>query len=1012
LVALHSASQALNQGDCSLALIGGVSALTSPSPFAHFDAGGTAADGRSKSFSAAADGIGWSEGVGVLVVARLSDALRDGREVLAVIRSSAVGQDGASNGLTAPNGPSQERVIHRALAAAELEVSDVDVVEAHGTGTVLGDPIEAQALIATYGRRRPEDRPLWLGSLKSNIGHTQAAAGIGGIIKMVQAMRHGVLPRTLHADEPSPHVDWSAGTVRLLAESRSWPESDRPRRAGVSSFGVSGTNAHVIIEQVPEPAETAPTPVHAPVPWVLSAKSAAALAEQARQLFATPVESAVDIGFSLATTRSRLEHRAVAVGADRAGLLDAIGALGGDAVPPNLVTGVAELRGKTVFVFPGQGSQWAGMAMELWSTDPAFAARMDECEQALASHVDWSLREVLTDEAALERVDVVQPALFAVMVSLAEHWRFHGVQPDAVVGHSQGEIAAACVAGALSLEDAALVVSRRSKAIATLLAGRGGMMSVALPLAEVESLIGGGVWIAAVNGPRSVVVAGTPEALDALHTIAEAAGGRPRRVPVDYASHTPHVEAIEAELSSTLADVRPRTARIPFFSTVTGGWLDGPELDAAYWYRNLRQAVRFEHAVHALAGQGFRFFIETSGHPVLTAGVQDAVESLGVDAAVLGTLRRGEGGPQRFLLSTAEAHVRGLAVDWGPCFPGAQRVDLPTYAFQNQRFWLSSGPAQPREDEWQYQIAWQPVRAADATAGNWLVVFPSTVDNCDWAADRVVVDAPDREEIGHRLRAALAEAPRIDGVLSLLGTAAATVALTQALGDVGLAAPLWLATRGAVSVNAGDRLESPEQAELWGLGRVIALEHPERWGGLVDLPTLPGEEVLAHLVRADGENELAVRGDKVLARRLVRVSDTAKPAGSWRPTGTVLVTGGTGALGGHVARWLATAGAEHLVLTSRRGEDARVGRQVMFDAEKLKIQKPANLSSKPAIIFISSTLRKPKKALRMRHIKYREGLPFFLPRCNRISTMTLQSGTPIIQNTSNKSANTIWKWKQ
>ncbi|MFI9383507.1 SDR family NAD(P)-dependent oxidoreductase [Kutzneria sp. NPDC052558] len=918
LVALHLAVQALRSGECSLAVVGGATVMSTPGMFVEFSRQrGLSRDGRCKAFGAGADGTGWGEGAGVLLVERLSDARRHNHPVLAVVRGSAINQDGASNGLTAPNGPSQERVILRALVAAGLSVSDVDVVEAHGTGTVLGDPIEAQALIATYGRRAA-DRPLWLGSLKSNIGHTQAAAGIGGVIKMVQAMQHGVLPRTLHADVPTPHVDWSAGTVRLLSESRPWPETDRPRRAGVSSFGVSGTNAHVIIEQAPAPAEIAPTPVRGPVPWVLSARSAAALAEQARRLSATVAESPVDIGFSLATTRSRLEHRAVAVGTERAELLDAFG---GDGVSPNLVSGVAELRGKTVFVFPGQGSQWAGMALDLWSAGGAFAARMDECGQALKSSVDWTLRDVLADAEALERVDVVQPALFAVMVSLAEHWRSYGVEPDAVVGHSQGEIAAACVAGALSLEDAALVVALRSKAIATSLAGRGGMMSVALPADEVRSLLGKDVWIAAVNGPRSVVVAGAPEALDALHAAAEAVGGRPRRVPVDYASHTPHVEAIEAELAATLAAVRPRAARIPFFSTVTGDWLDGSELDGAYWYRNLRQAVRFEDAVHALARQGFRFFIETSGHPVLTAGVQDAVDSLEIDAAVLGTLRRGEGGPQRFLLSTAEAHVRGLAVDWAACFADAHRVDLPTYAFQNQRFWLSSGPARD-ESEWQYRVAWQPVESPGAVAGNWLVVLPATAGDRDWAATRLVVDTPDRAEIGRRLRAVLTETERIDGVLSLLDTTAATVALTQALGDVGLTAPLWVGTSGAVSVDGDDRLESPEQAQLWGLGRVIAVEHPERWGGLIDLPTLSDAAVLRHLVRTDGENELAIRGDAVFARRLVRVAEAGTPAGSWRPTGTVLVTGGTGALGGHVARWLATSGAEHLVLTSRRGEDA------------------------------------------------------------------------------------------
>ncbi|MET9002969.1 SDR family NAD(P)-dependent oxidoreductase, partial [Amycolatopsis sp. NPDC004169] len=550
LVALHLAVQSLRLGECSMALAGGVTVMATPGTFVEFSRQrGLAADGRCKAFADAADGTAWGEGAGLLLLERLSDARRHGHRVLAVVRGSAVNSDGASNGLTAPNGPAQQRVIRAALADAGLSASDVDAVEAHGTGTTLGDPIEAQALIATYGQER--ETPLWLGSVKSNIGHTQAAAGVAGVIKMVMAMHHGVLPRTLHVDAPSSHVDWSAGAVELLAEAREWT-ADRPLRAAVSSFGMSGTNAHTVLEAVPPP-ETTPTAAPGPVPWVLSARSAEALRGQAQALLTRVDESPADVGFSLVTTRAALPHRAVVVGDLAAGLT----ALAEDAPAANVVTGATGDPGKVALVFPGQGSQWAGMALELAESSEVFAARLDECAAALSSFVDWSLREVLADAEALTRVDVVQPALFAVMVSLAELWRSFGVVPDAVVGHSQGEIAAAVVSGALSLPDGARVVALRSKAILAL-AGRGGMVSVAAPLADVEARLTEGLAVAAVNGPAAVVVSGEPQALDALIVSCEADGIRAKRVPVDYASHSPQVEQLRAELLDVLAPITPR----------------------------------------------------------------------------------------------------------------------------------------------------------------------------------------------------------------------------------------------------------------------------------------------------------------------------------------------------------------------------------------------------------------------------------------------------------------------
>ncbi|MER5356460.1 type I polyketide synthase, partial [Kitasatospora sp. NPDC002551] len=711
LVALHLATQALRRGDCSLALVGGSMVMSTPVAFIEYARQrALSSDGRCKAFSARADGTGWGEGVGMLLVERLSDARRHGHPVLAVVRGSAVNQDGASSGLTAPNGPSQQRVIRAALADARLSAAEVDAVEAHGTGTRLGDPIEAGALLATYGTERPEGRPLWLGSLKSNIAHTQAAAGVGGVIKMVLAIRHGILPKTLHAEERSPIVDWEAGGVELLTESREWPRTGAPRRAAVSGFGFSGTNAHVILEQAPEPsadeeeAADPAAPAEAPsvLPFLLSGRTAEALRAQAGRLLdhlgAHPDPAAADLGYSLALQRASLEHRAVLVARDRDGLLEGLRALAAGEPAARLVQGVADGRRKTVFVFPGQGSQWDGMARPLLASSPAFAEQLRACDAALAPYLDWSVVDVLTGAAGAppaDRTDVVQPVLFSMMVSLAALWRSHGVEPAAVVGHSQGEVAAAFVAGALSLEDAARVVALRSKA-ALEIEGKGGMLSV---LASAERIaprlepLDDRLSLAAGNSPTSVTVAGDPDALDELLALLTADGIKARRVPgVLLASHSPQVEALRERLLADLAPVAPRAARIPFYSTVTGALQDAAGLDADYWYRNMRLPVEFERAVRALLADGHGAFVEAGPHPVLAMAMQETFEDAGAGAVAVGTLRREEGGFDRFLTSLGELHVAGGPVDWATVFAGtgARGVPLPTYAFQRQRYWLES----------------------------------------------------------------------------------------------------------------------------------------------------------------------------------------------------------------------------------------------------------------------------------------------------------------------------------
>ncbi|MGW9554643.1 type I polyketide synthase [Nocardiopsis sp. NPDC055551] len=953
LVGIHLAAGALRRGECDLALAGGATVMSTPDVFTEFSRlRGLSPDGRCKSFAASADGTGWSEGAGLLLVERLSDARRNGHRVLALISGSGVNQDGASAGLSAPNGPAQERLIRQVLTTAGLSFADIDLIEAHGTGTPLGDPLEANALLATYGAERPVDDPIRLGSLKSNIGHAQAAAGVGGVIKVVEAIRHGVMPRTLHADEPTPHVDWDGGALSLLTEARDWPAREGPRRAGVSAFGFSGTNAHLIVEEAsptPEPDVAAATVPPPPVlPYVLSAGTPEVLRTQAERIGALVAEGTgpdpLDLSYSLARTRSALRHRAVAVAADRSELVENLLALA-DGGPDTIVDARGE--GRLAFMFTGGGAQRAGMARELAVAFPAFADAFDEVCVALDEHLPRPLRSVIESGDELDQIDYTLASLFAVGVALYRLLEGWGVRADYLVGHSTGELIAAHLAGVLSLSDAAVLVTARGRLMRALPEG-GAMIAVEATEDEARETLDadGRAVIGTINGPRAVVLSGDEDAVHAVARVWSDRGRSTRVLPILRASHSHRMDPMLDEfraIAEGLTFHRPRTGIV---STVTGevesgdGWTS-PE----YWVEQLRRPVRFSDAVRTLEAQGVTTLLELGPDGVLSAMAAASVD----DAVTVPAMRKDQSEPRTLVHALSVLHSRGVPVDWAAFFAGmgAQAMDLPTYPFRKERYWLD--PAPPTESDVGggteepdplgalHRVDWLPdaVRPS-ARPVTWATLGERAGEGIEAYADFSAFGEAVRSGVDVQALVLPLTAVEPDAVARTCDTLRRWTA-DERFADT----RLIIATRGAVAVKDGEAPD-PNAAAIWGLIRSAQAEAPDRFV-LVDTDVdddavVVPPSLLSALLVAD-EPQAAVRDGKVLVPRLSRLRPSAAreaEAPVWDKRGTVLITGGTGMLGATIARHLVTVhGVTNLLLASRTGVPADGADQVLTEIAEL-----------------------------------------------------------------------------
>jgi len=1027
LVAVHLACQSLLDHECDLALAGGVTVRVPIRAGYRYEAGNIQSpDGHCRPFDAAAQGTVFASGAGVVVLKRLADALADGDVIDAVIKGSAVNNDGSLKaGFTAPSEDGQAQVVAEALAVAGVEPATIGYVEAHGTATSIGDPIEVAALARAFksraGRASLAPATCALGSVKSNLGHLESAAGIAGLIKTVLALKHDQIPATLHFTKLNPAIDLAGTPFYVNSRLAPWPPGQTPRRAGVSSFGIGGTNAHVVVEEAParrapdrspeEPGHPAPGQVPAR-PYVLAVSArgpgaAAATARRYRDFLADGGPGAgldlADVCWSAGTRRPQHSHRIAVAGRDRSELTAALATAAGDEAGPAAVQSGS--AGKIVFVFPGYGSQQAGMGRQLLAREPVFRAAVERCDEAVRRQAGWSPLAALAgpDDAGdlLGRPDVLQLTLFCVQAGLTAWWRWAGIEPAAVVGHSMGEVAAAHAAGSLSLDDAVRVLHQRSQLIREV-TGQGTMLATGLTLDQAEELLGGHgeqVCAAIINSPRSTVLSGDPAALETIAAALAARGVFHRWVSIDFASHSPQMDQLTTRLAQSLAEIHPSAAAVPVISTVTGAPIDGGRLDGGYWAANLRRPVQFAEASGWLAEHGHDLFVEISPHPVLLPAIEDSMFHLRRPGTVVPSLRRGRD-EQRSLADGLAALCRaGHPIGWDQLYPAGGFVRLPSYPWQRSRHWIDPptvpGAAQHGIADWFYQLGWQPKpwpRTPDAQpaarrpAGpeRWLVFADSggtgqalvrrlrqrghvasvavPADgyrhdarqsefglNPSCAADftRMLADSPDGYDEVAYLWALDATPAEPAGPGDLFGATSLTCGGALHLAQAMLAQPwaaasrLWLVTRGAQALPTANPRPAPAQASLWGLGRTLRTEHPELACMLVDLdasrPDQDAQTLLTEAAAGPGRpsDQVGFRDGDRFAARLARAAATQPSPGAespdrFRADACYLITGGLGALGLRVARWMTGHGARYLALVSRH-EPAGPARAVIAE---------------------------------------------------------------------------------
>jgi acyl transferase domain-containing protein/acyl carrier protein len=969
LVAVHLAVQALRSGECPLALAGGVNVILQPHvSLAYSRSGMLAADGRCKFGDASGDGYVRSEGAGLVVLKPLAQALADGDRVYAVVRGSAVANDGRSSGsLGTPSREGQEALLRAAHRDAGVEGSRVGYVEAHGTGTRTGDPVELSALAAALSPGRAPGRRAWVGSVKTNLGHTEGAAGVAGLIKAALALHHREIPPSLHLREPNPAVPWAGAPFAIPTALTPWPDGDGPRLAGVSAFGIAGTNAHVVLEEAPpRPPRPAPAPERPVSLLPLSARSPEALrALAARWADRVDVPGAAlpALCAAAATRRTPLEQRAAFVAEGGEALAAQLRGYAAGAPAP--AEGVAAGRLRVAFVFPGQGGQWAGMARELLDREPAFREALLAADRAAAPLTGWSIAERLrapADAPGQADIDVVQPVLLAVCMAHAALWRAMGIEPAAVVGHSMGEIAAAWLAGALGLDQAMRIVCRRS-ALMRRVAGRGAMALVDLGREAAQARLRGRealLSVAVCNAPRQSVISGEPAAVDAVLAELEREGVFCRRVKVDVASHSPQMEPLAAELAGELRGLAPGAAALPLYSTVLARRVEGAELGAEHWGRNLRQPVLFAQTLAAMLADGITAFVEVGPHPVLLPSVEQAAQAAGTPAVTVASGRREEPEQATFLAGLGKLWAAGVEVDWGRLGLSASAglpdgAPLPLYPWQRERHWIegaeldasagteSAAAERPSAEEraWLHRAVWEEAApGAAGSTGRWLVAAADAGAGAALAQALAAAGCEARAVGSDALEDALRSpsgSPESVAILAGAGEGVSYLPVRALQAMLAAGRPvgrLWLVTRGAQAAGDPAARVDVEQAALWGAARVVAEEHPDRWGGLVDLDpasAFPADAppLARHLLAAAGEEQVALRGGRRLGLRLAPVDPGVRPAPfAWRKDAAYLVTGGLGDLGLHVARAMVAGGARRVILLGRTplpGRDAWAG---------------------------------------------------------------------------------------